>query len=68
MERQVVKSSNLVAVGYDKASSKLEIEFKNGAVYQYDGVSKEEYAGLMDAASQGDYFNQNIRIHPCIRI
>jgi len=35
MERQYVTSSNLQSLGYDPTSKTLEIEFNDGAIYQY---------------------------------
>lgn len=61
MERTPVESTNLASVGYDRESSTLEIEFNNGAIYQYFGVPETEYSGLMNAASKGSYLNQNIK-------
>ena len=61
MERIPVESSNVASVGYDVASSTLEIEFKNGTIYQYSGVSENEYSGLMSASSKGSYLNQHIK-------
>jgi hypothetical protein len=61
MQRQPVSSSNLSSVGYDAESQTLEIEFHSGAVYQYYGVPKSVYIGLMQAASQGSYFHRHIR-------
>jgi len=68
MNRETIVSSNLVSVGYDKTSSTLEIEFKNG-IYQYSGVSENEYEGLMNASSAGKYFNMNIKNrYPCTQV
>ena len=61
MERVPVDSSNVASVGYDIASSTLEIEFTNGAIYQYSGVPEYEYTGLMSASSKGSYLNQHIK-------
>lgn len=61
MNRNPVSSSNLHSVGYDDTSQTLEVEFKNGAVYQYFDVSSAEYAGLLGASSLGSYFAANIR-------
>ena len=60
MERIPVESSNLSSVGYDSASSVLEIEFKSGGIYQYSGVPQNVYDGLMNAVSKGKYFHQYI--------
>ena len=47
MQRTTVSSSNLASVGYDATTETLEIEFQNGAVYQYFSVSVQVYHGLM---------------------
>ena len=62
MKRAPVQSSNIASVGYDPATSTLEIEFHSGGVYQYLGVSREVYEGLMKAASKGSYFHHNIKM------
>ena len=61
IERTPVRSSALQSVGYDEDSQTLEIEFTNGAVYQYFDVPTEVYRGLMAAESHGGYFNQRLR-------
>ncbi|GGE29416.1 KTSC domain-containing protein [Psychroflexus planctonicus] len=61
MERQPVRSSNIVSVGYDSNSEILEAEFKDGSVYQYFDVPKDEYDSLRSASSHGIYFSKNIR-------
>ncbi len=42
-------------------SQTLEIEFTNGAVYQYFDVPPDVYRGLMAAESHGRYFHQHVR-------
>lgn len=61
MIRQSVTSSNLRAVGYDPITRTLEIEFQDGAVYQYDGVPPDVHAGLMQASSHGSYHHRHIK-------
>lgn len=61
MERQSVKSSNLASIGYDEENEILEVEFKNGGVYQYFDVPENVYDELMNADSHGVYFSSNIR-------
>lgn len=60
-ERTPVRSSALRSVGYDQEQRVLEIQFTNGAVYQYFDVPAEVYSGLMAAESHGWYFNRHIR-------
>lgn len=38
MNRNPVSSSNVKSVGYDSESSRLEVEFHHGGIYQYYGV------------------------------
>ena len=61
IERTPVRSSALGSVGYDQEQRVLEIEFTNGAVYQYFDVPAEVHRGLMAAESHGRYFNQQVR-------
>ena len=61
MIRQPVASGNLQSVGYDPTSGILEIEFKNGSIYQYTGVPKGIYQELMTAPSHGKYHARYIR-------
>ena len=61
MIRTPVESSNLVGVGYDPATTTLEIEFTNGAVYQYFDVPQAVYEALMATDSKGRYLASNIK-------
>ncbi len=61
MNRISVSSSNLRSVGYDPASSILEVEFRHGGVYQYFEVPEARYDGLMSAYSKGGYFDTFIK-------
>jgi hypothetical protein len=56
-----VESSLIRAVGYDLASSVLEVEFAGGRVYEYFDVPLSVYSELMNASSKGAYFNDHIR-------
>lgn len=61
MERKPVSSSNIASIGYDEATSTLEIEFLNNSIYQYFDVPQHIYRGLMSAESHGKYLAQNIK-------
>lgn len=61
MERTPVSSSNISAIGYDAENQVLEVEFKNGTVYSYSGVSSDEYDGFMNTDSKGTYLHANIK-------
>jgi hypothetical protein len=61
MERISVESTNIESIGYDRDFQILEIEFHNGAVYQYFDVLENIYEALMGADSKGKYFSQFIK-------
>lgn len=61
MERNVVTSQVLRAVGYRAADQTLEIEFVSGRVYQYVGVPESLYGWLLRSPSKGGIFNRMIR-------
>lgn len=68
MDRHAVASSSIVSVGYDDASALLEVEFKQGRVYQYLDVPRGHYDGIMSAASPGGYLNNNVKpYYRCVR-
>ena len=69
MEREPVHSSNLAAVGYDPNSETLEVEFKNGRVYEYYNVPDFIHERLMQASSLGQFFNAEIKdVFACSQI
>ena len=67
MDREVVVSISVRAVGYDQETSTLEIEFCDSSVYQYDHVPEEIYNGLMNSLGCNlektdlKYFSEHIK-------
>lgn len=61
MHHATVQSSALRSVGYDPDARVLEIEFVSGTCYRYFDVPEAFYAGLMTAASHGEFFTAHIR-------
>lgn len=61
MKRTPLDSSSLASAGYDAATAVLEIEFREGGVYQYYEVPASVHQELMAAESHGTYFVRNIR-------
>lgn len=61
MNRTPVKSSNIQSVGYDPEKRLLEVGFHRGEVYQYFGVPKQVYEGLLTAPSAGSYLHAHIK-------
>lgn len=61
MERIACISSQIKSHGYDPTTKTLEIEFTNGAVYQYADVPPDVAAGFGDCDSVGRHFGQAVR-------
>lgn len=60
MERKRINSSRIRAVGYDAGSQLLEIEFSDGKVLAYRGVSPEVHRQFMAAPSPSSFFEDKI--------
>lgn len=61
VERTAIQSSTIKAVGHDPRTLMLEIEFRDGNVYQYFGVPQKVHAELLKATSAGRFFNTAIK-------
>ena len=67
MDREIVISVSVRAVGYNKEMCTLEIEFCDSSIYQFFEVSEEVYTGFL--ASMGlnlektdlKYFSKHIK-------
>jgi KTSC domain-containing protein len=60
MERKKVNSSSIRSVGFDERSRVLEVEFSDGRIIQYSGVSAEIHRRFLSAPSLVSYFRDNI--------
>lgn len=60
MERVPVESKTLLSAGYDAAARKLELEFRNGDIYEYDDVPPSVHEWLLRARNKGQYVNRMI--------
>lgn len=56
-----VRSTMANALGYDPKQHRLQIEFKNGAVYQFEGVDRETWEDMKESDSPGGFFNREIK-------
>jgi len=69
MEREMVDSATVLSIGYEPTSSTLEVEFKNGRVYQYYNVPEPIYQQLMASDSKGKFMHAYIKpAYPCSRV
>jgi hypothetical protein len=60
MERKKVNSSKIRSVGYDAKAQALEVEFSDGRVIAYSGVSPEVHRQFMAAPSPTSFFEDKI--------
>ena len=61
MTRVPVQSSIIFAIGYDPETRTMEIDFKTGAVYQYEQVPPELHKDFMESSSKGTFFHFNFK-------
>lgn len=55
------ESSNLQAFGYHVASNTLDVLFKNGGHFRFDGVPAETAQAFHKADSKGGFFAAHLR-------
>jgi len=58
-----VSSSNVGSVGYNDLESAMRVRFLNGSEYEYDGVPRGVFEGMVGAASVGKYLAYNVKGH-----
>lgn len=58
-----VDSSNIDKVEYDADGLVLRVTFKNGGMYEYEGVLQEIVDEMLSADSVGRYFHSNVRMN-----
>jgi len=61
MLREVVESSSLRSIGYDRKTHTLEVEFSSGGIYRYEDVPAEVWLELRQSPSKGKFFQSRIR-------
>lgn len=59
----LLNSSAIRAAVHDENTLVLSITFTSGKTYDYYGVPRARYLGLIGAPSAGEYFNACIRDH-----
>jgi hypothetical protein len=60
MDRKRVNSSRIRSAGYDPQAQVLEVEFTNGRIMSYRGVSAEVYRQFVNAPSPVGFFEDKI--------
>ena len=51
------ESSNVYSVAYQEDVKKTFVTFKNGSIYEYENVKKEDFEKLKNAKSTGSYLS-----------
>ena len=59
--RVALDSTALTCVSYSPDSNILQVEFRNGLVYEYLGVSRSLYEQLLTASSKSAFLGRFIR-------
>jgi len=54
-------SSVIASTRYNAGTQTMQVEFRTGRVYRYFKVPRKVYEELINAPSQGEYFNTRIR-------
>lgn len=57
---EISGSSLISSVGYDMLD-KLYVKFYSDSIYEYTGVTVQEFHKILSAKSSGEFFNANIR-------
>lgn len=61
LDREPVSSSNVASIGYASDEETLEVEFTDGAVYQYYNVGVELWEQFRSSTSKGQFLNLYIK-------
>lgn len=54
-------SSNIAAIGYDKETQTLRVQFRTHGVFDYKEVPEDRWESLKAAESHGKYFHAEIK-------
>ncbi|MBI3148438.1 MAG: KTSC domain-containing protein [Betaproteobacteria bacterium] len=60
MEMKRLSSGTLRAAGFDERNRVLQVEFSNGQILEYRGVSAEVARRLLSSSAAASYFRDNI--------
>lgn len=60
VQRERLKSNAIVSAGHDEHTLELELEFRSGHVYRYEGVPASVYAWLLRTPNKGGFVRRMI--------
>jgi KTSC domain len=58
MDRIAVDSSAVISIGYEAATERLEVEFKNGRIYAYEKVPRSVFEWLLRIPNKGGFITR----------
>ena len=68
MKRKPIQAKELVSVGYSVDEQILEVEFRDGSIYQIHEVTAEVYEYVMNGGYfRDDYFAEHLMIENLCR-
>lgn len=56
-----VKSSYIDAIGHDPSNNQLQVQFKDGSTFIYDGVPAKVHADMLKSDSIGSFFHAKVK-------
>ena len=66
MIRQEIESSMIVSAGYE--AGLMQVEFKNGAIYEYEVMYQHVYEEFLESDSKGSFLHRHIKSYPTTKI
>lgn len=66
MRRFLAASSRIVSAGW--SNGVMELEFPDGAIYQYFNVTMDEYWEFLKSPSLGRALSTLDKVHPYVRV
>ena len=61
MVNNMVLSTEIEWIGYERKRSMLQVEFLTGSIYQYEAVPERVYESFLGASSHGKFFESYIK-------
>ena len=56
-----IDGSMLTRARFDEDARKMVIQFKNGAMYEYNDIDEDDFQAMVNSPSPGAYFHENIK-------
>lgn len=60
MDHTQINSGHIVSVGHDPKTGHMEIKFKGGRTYRYEGIDAEKFTDFCNSPSKGKFHHKHI--------